>query len=85
MGLETALIASAVIGAAGSLGSAALNKPEKPDAPPKPKDVAQRSRDAQARLKRKQAGSSGRSDTILTSPLGLVGQGSGAPKTLLGS
>lgn len=87
MGIETALIAASVIGAGASVGTSLLAKSGQKPLPAQPKspEVASRAADAADRQRRKAVGAYGRSDTILTSPLGLTGQGSGTQKTLLGA
>ena len=69
MGIETAIIASALIASAGGMAGA-------PELPPQvdPEEAAKR----QADMRRRKAGTGGRASTIMSgSPLGVPGGGGG--------
>lgn len=85
-GLAVAGTTAAVAGTAASIYGLA-NQPKAPGSPKAPKlltDSAKASFAAQNRTKQQAAGAFGRSDTIRTGPLGLMGQGPGTQKKLLG-
>jgi hypothetical protein len=84
MGIETAIIAGALIGGGMSAGTAAMNKATKMPTMPNAKSGEPEAAMSRDRTRKKAMGAYGRSDTILTGPLGDVGQVSGQRKTLLG-
>jgi hypothetical protein len=91
---STALLIGSVVGAAGSMAAAAMNKPKIPGAPKGPDTLSAdkmdtMAQDRQDRARKQALASYGRSDTLLTgsSGLGDMGGGNGgqsAGKTLLG-
>ncbi len=88
MGIETIALVSAGIGLAGTLATtipAFINQPKAPKPPQlvKPK-VDQELSNTDEKVRRQAAAASGRSSTILTSPLGLDDDTGGAGATLLG-
>jgi|LakMenEpi03Aug12_release.lakeMendotaPanAssembly.Ray.scaffolds.fasta_scaffold172748_2 hypothetical protein len=94
--VATAIIASAVIGAGSSAIIANQNKPNIPKNPGDAdlqgnQDMATNAKDRQNRARQQALAAYGRSDTVLTGPSGLGGNGQGTPnnfqqmgKTLLG-
>jgi len=80
-----AYIGAAVVGLAAGNEASRQNAPDIPDAPPPPRATPARPQQADTRARQRARGSTTRSDTILTGPLGLTGQEDTAQaKTLLG-
>lgn len=88
MGVETAIAVAAIVGA-GAAVYGATQKPKvpgMPDGPIKPDTGPEVDKTALDRQRRRRAAASvGRSDTLLTGPLGLTGEPQSQSKTLLGS
>ena len=84
----TAIIAASVIGAGTSIATGMMNKPKLPPVPKlnKNPEQATRVKDATERQRRQALAAYGRSQTIRTSPLGIVNAGtSSTGKTSLGA
>lgn len=87
MGIETAIAVAAVVGAGATVYSA-TQRPKLPGAPKLPDSakargvVAPPSADL-LKQRQRRAGAAG-NQTLLTGPLGLVGEPTTAPKSLLG-
>lgn len=88
MGVETAIAVAAIVGAGTAVYSAS-QKPKMPGAPEAPPSIEEGPKVDTAGVdrqrKRRQAAAAGRSDTLLTGPLGLTGEPAAQAKTLLGS
>lgn len=84
MGVE--LVVGLLTAAAGA-AVAANNAPDAPDiiTPPTPEKAKPAASKAASRTRKREAGTSSRSDTILTGPIGLPDEQAGGAKTLLGS
>jgi len=90
MGVAEAIIGASLLSAGATAASSAANKPGKPPAAPKTtseEDKAKLASDSANRQRKRAIAARGRGDTILTGPLGDVGQQQqqGGAKTLLGA